>query len=354
MKNQILTLLLFALLGSNVQAQFLKRLKDKVNNAVVGTGTGTETKKEEKEKTEKNKEVKLTPCEILEDSKAIIKIKLPDGVIVQFNPIPYGEFKKPKSEGKKYLQQEYYDVNANEFQQVTIGRADENPQSKIEFIFYKKINMDKVDFSKPTVEETICAFDMPPTTEDAKAAYYQCEVGSEKIGGQQYNKNELSFVMVGGKDDLKDIEKLWVYLSAKLPKKYKDAFDKTAQLRQELMKKAYIKRAEREKRSNESDLRQAAKEAAGDNDNSNTTTNSSSTKKKDIGFYGKLENKSDTKIEIIIHSAKGGRRSNTSINGRSRQSFPMEVGGKITTKAGGTLVGVITEDMKDKTTVIAQ
>ena len=108
------------------------------------------------------------------------------------------------------------------------------------------------------------------------------------------------------------------------------------------------------KQEAEAEARAREREREEKDNPSTENNNASSSKKKDIGFYGKLENKSDTKIEIVIHSAKGGRRSNTQVNGRSRQSFPMEVGGKITTKAGGILVGVITEDMEKNTTVIAQ
>jgi hypothetical protein len=88
------------------------------------------------------------------------------------------------------------------------------------------------------------------------------------------------------------------------------------------------------------------------NTNSSNTTSNTSTKAK-TEFWVTLRNKSNNAIEIVIHSKKGGSRTETTLGSRNGRRFKVEVGGKVTTRSGGLLTN-ITEGMEDQEIVIAQ
>ncbi len=91
--------------------------------------------------------------------------------------------------------------------------------------------------------------------------------------------------------------------------------------------------------------------SASSSSSSAPTASASKAPLKDITIY--LVNKSDNKIDIVIHSAKGGSKQITSINGRTRRAFSAEVGGKVTNGSGGLLT-MIGAEMNKQEVIIAQ
>lgn len=91
--------------------------------------------------------------------------------------------------------------------------------------------------------------------------------------------------------------------------------------------------------------------SASSSSSSAPTASASKAPLKDITIY--LVNKSDNKIDIVIHSAKGGSKQITSINGRTRRAFRAEVGGKVTNGSGGLLT-MIGAEMNKQEVIIAQ
>jgi hypothetical protein len=94
-------------------------------------------------------------------------------------------------------------------------------------------------------------------------------------------------------------------------------------------------------------------ESLKESSNSTPSNSNNSAPKAKTKFYVALRNKSNNPIDIVIHSKKGGSRTETTLNSRNSRRFEVEVGGKVTNKSGGVLVN-ITEGMEDQEIVIAQ